>query len=388
MEQDTGKKPDHVAISLEFRLDLVSKGYRGQKSYETAERTEAHEVDVEYGRARQLHLARWSTPLAAKDVEQLWDLWCRAAEQALGLPALSRGKLLLSQQQLLEKVPDDEAVATAQQQDTVVTLKRKLLDTGACTFFEWPQFLGAHPPTAEAQLTSLDAWVTGRKKRLQAERTASWRTYVKEMWDTSPKKIFKWIRGTAAVWDLAILSEEGYALSPDQATQAELEAWSKLWQPGRTTFPDKATSQSSWGTGDLCSVIRHCPLGKARGVDRWSIAELRLLPDTAISDLANFLKVVEATGAWPHAIKEMLYLQLPKEGARDAGERRPIALLPQVYRLWCALCRRDVKAWRARCTGRGEVPVGRGALDETFDLAFDTEQITAAGKPQAGIFLD
>eukprot|EP00971_Amphidinium_carterae_P109731 2173590-Amphidinium_carterae.1 len=42
----------------------------------------------------------------------------------------------------------------------------------------------------------------------------------------------------------------------------------------------------------------------------------------------------------------------------------------------------------ARCTGRGEVPVGRGALDETFDLAFDTELMSAAGKPQAGIFLD
>eukprot|EP00971_Amphidinium_carterae_P053205 1048061-Amphidinium_carterae.1 len=84
----------------------------------------------------------------------------------------------------------------------------------------------------------------------------------------------------------------------------------------------------------------------------------------------------------------MLYLQLPKEGARDAGERRPIALLPQVYRLWCALCRKDVRDWRARCTGRGEVPVGRGALDETFDLAFDTELKTAAGKPQAGVFLD
>eukprot|EP00971_Amphidinium_carterae_P003700 73580-Amphidinium_carterae.1 len=227
MEQDTGKKPDHVAISLAFKLDLVSQGYRGQRSYETAERTEVQEVAVEYGRAKQLHLARWSTALVAQDVEQLWDLWCRAAEQALGLPALTRGRLLLSQQQLLEKVPDDEAVATAQQQDTVVTLKRKLLDTGSCTFFEWPHFLGEHPPTAEAQLTSLDAWVTGRKKRLQAERAASWRSYVKEMWDTSPKRIYKWIRGTAAVWDLAILSEEGYALSPDQATQAELEAWSK-----------------------------------------------------------------------------------------------------------------------------------------------------------------
>eukprot|EP00971_Amphidinium_carterae_P094787 1875804-Amphidinium_carterae.1 len=113
MELDTGKKPDHVAISLEFRLDLVSLGYRGQKSYETAERTTEQEVGVEYGRARQAHLARWSTALASQDVDHLWDLWCRAAEQALGLSVHSRGRLLLGNQQLLEKAPDEEAVAAA-----------------------------------------------------------------------------------------------------------------------------------------------------------------------------------------------------------------------------------------------------------------------------------
>eukprot|EP00971_Amphidinium_carterae_P320473 6369906-Amphidinium_carterae.2 len=45
-------------------------------------------------------------------------------------------------------------------------------------------------------------------------------------------------------------------------------------------------------------------------------------------------------------------------------------------------------AYLAGRTGRGEVPVGRGALDETFDLAFDTELTTASDTPQAGVFLD
>eukprot|EP00971_Amphidinium_carterae_P350579 6491630-Amphidinium_carterae.3 len=121
MELDTGNQPDHVAICLDFRLELVSQGYQGPKSYETAERTTEHEVGVEYGRARQAHLARWSTALASQDVDQLWDLWCRAAEQALGLPVHSRGRLLLGNQQMLVKVPDEEAVETAKQQDTVVT---------------------------------------------------------------------------------------------------------------------------------------------------------------------------------------------------------------------------------------------------------------------------
>eukprot|EP00971_Amphidinium_carterae_P123148 2438481-Amphidinium_carterae.1 len=61
----------------------------------------------------------------------------------------------------------------------------------------------------------------------------------------------------------------------------------------------------------------------------WSIGELRMLPDQAIEDRACLLKLIEADGTWPKAIREMLYLQLPKEGARDAGERRSIALLPQ-----------------------------------------------------------
>eukprot|EP00971_Amphidinium_carterae_P277022 5497579-Amphidinium_carterae.1 len=118
IEQSTEQKPDHIAISLAFNLSLVSQGYRGQKSYETAERENADELAADYARARRAHLTGWSTALAAKDVDQLWDLWCRAAETALGLPAFSRGRLLLSNQQLLEKVPDDEAVASAMQQDT------------------------------------------------------------------------------------------------------------------------------------------------------------------------------------------------------------------------------------------------------------------------------
>eukprot|EP00971_Amphidinium_carterae_P295058 5859002-Amphidinium_carterae.1 len=57
--------------------------------------------------------------------------------------------------------------------------------------------------------------------------------------------------------------------------------------------------------------------------------------------------------SWPPALREMLYLQLPEEGAKNAGERRPIALLPQVYRLWSACCRADVLEWRQLCKDRG-----------------------------------
>eukprot|EP00971_Amphidinium_carterae_P242556 4815905-Amphidinium_carterae.1 len=54
------------------------------------------------------------------------------------------------------------------------------------------------------------------------------------MWKQSPKRIYKWIRGTVVVWDLAISGTDGFALTPDAAAKTELslEAWSKLWRPG------------------------------------------------------------------------------------------------------------------------------------------------------------
>eukprot|EP00971_Amphidinium_carterae_P220009 4367423-Amphidinium_carterae.1 len=40
------------------------------------------------------------------------------------------------------------------------------------------------------------------------------------------------------------------------------------------------------------------------------------------------------------------------------------------------------------CRARGEVPVGEGALDETFDLAFKTEARNASRQHQADVFLE
>eukprot|EP00971_Amphidinium_carterae_P223515 4434872-Amphidinium_carterae.1 len=64
--------------------------------------------------------------------------------------------------------------------------------------------------------------------------------------------------------------------------------------------------------------------------------------------------------------------QLPKPGATGAGERRPIALLPVVYR------------WRERRAQQG----GRGALDEAFELSLAVEEHSRKGSSVAGVFLD
>eukprot|EP00971_Amphidinium_carterae_P192585 3821676-Amphidinium_carterae.1 len=105
----TDKKPYHVAIVLPFQLDLVCQGDLGQRKYEEPKITSVLNVAVPY----------------------------QVQQRALGLPAHSRGCLLLGKQQLLEPQPAAEAIAAAKQQDMVVELRRKLLNAGPCTCFEW-----------------------------------------------------------------------------------------------------------------------------------------------------------------------------------------------------------------------------------------------------------
>eukprot|EP00971_Amphidinium_carterae_P059735 1181704-Amphidinium_carterae.4 len=90
LEEETDKKPDHLVIKMEFQLDLVSQGYMGQKGYETGDKTDTLyvEIAVEYQKQRDKQLAHWSSALMRQDVDMLWQLLCRAAEQALGLPPL------------------------------------------------------------------------------------------------------------------------------------------------------------------------------------------------------------------------------------------------------------------------------------------------------------
>eukprot|EP00971_Amphidinium_carterae_P093065 1842300-Amphidinium_carterae.1 len=114
-------------------------------------------------------------------------------------------------------------------------------------------------------------------------------------------------------------------------------------------------------------------LGRALGADRWAYPELLALVGPgdkleALERLCEFYQVVETQGYWPESLRDILYLQLPKAGARNAGERRPIALLPVIYRVWASCCKPRLLSWRARRNQAGHTTVGRGALDEAFDL--------------------
>eukprot|EP00971_Amphidinium_carterae_P214635 4259568-Amphidinium_carterae.2 len=104
--------------------------------------------------------------------------------------------------------------------------------------------------------------------------------------------------------------------------------------------------------------------------------------------LAEFYQIVETQGFWPESLRDLLLLQLPKAGAVNAGERRPIALMPVIYRIWASSCKPRLLSWRGQRLALGHTPVGRGALDEAFDLSLEVEELSGQGVPVAGVFLD
>eukprot|EP00971_Amphidinium_carterae_P316047 6282060-Amphidinium_carterae.1 len=77
--------------------------------------------------------------------------------------------------------------------------------------FEWPASLGELPPSVETQYKALEDW-----------------TRSNDVWRVVPAGELACGR-TAAVWDLAVLHEDGFALTPDQTAQAELTAWMAAW---------------------------------------------------------------------------------------------------------------------------------------------------------------
>eukprot|EP00971_Amphidinium_carterae_P147522 2923579-Amphidinium_carterae.1 len=184
------------------------------------------------------------------------------------------------------------------------------------------------------------------------------------MWKDSPQKIYKWIRGTVAVWDLAVHDEDGFAYTPDDMAK----------RPGTPQLQKQGGGKASEGTSHtLRSVIKHCPSGKARGADRRGMSEIKLLPEQAVRDLVVFLKCVEVMVSWPPALQEMLTSSFPKKERRTLGRegllhcfRKSIGCGQLVVELMCLSGDSFAKTEETLLSGKH----------------------TAAGQHQAGVFLD
>ena len=251
----------------------------------------------------------------------------------------------------------------------------------------------------------------------RAWRRQQWQQWVDSALADGSGRVYRWIKGGGA--SAAALVPDPAAHEPGQGGEAaagstrwllalrggpaaqlrHMEAhWVPLWrrQPpaqlpeewlmeldGLPPFPDR----TPWTAALVRSLLRRMPRRKAVGLDGWSVPELRLLPDALLEWIAALLETVERTGKWPEALSRPEGLLLPKVGgdAGDPMDRRPIWLLPMLYRLWAAGRAQLFARWRASWPG-GD---GRfGAEELAWQLALDLEAAEAMGEDVCGAALD
>ena len=128
----------------------------------------------------------------------------------------------------------------------------------------------------------------------------------------------------------------------------------------------------------------------ALGLDGWSLADLRSLPDRLLGWLADLLREVERLGKWLARLAEGYTALIPKEGPPGPLNTRPFTVLSMVYRLWAGVRLVDAMAWQeswAHPTAFGFRPA-RSALDGAAVTHVLLELCRLRGWAVAGMGID
>eukprot|EP00971_Amphidinium_carterae_P350622 6491652-Amphidinium_carterae.2 len=125
--------------------------------------------------------------------------------------------------------------------------------------------------------------------------------------------------------------------------------WRSYWlraptltlQDACQTYPQQPQPQYpisvALNAADVATVIRAQP-AKARGLDYWHADELKLLSQPCLQHLADLLNACQVARRWPKQLQATLVVLKPKkENCQVLADLRPLALLPQLYRLWAKI---------------------------------------------------
>ena len=189
--------------------------------------------------------------------------------------------------------------------------------------------------------------------------------------------------GPAAELASATAAWQPLWLRPDVPAQGEAAWFAAL--AALPPFPDLPPLSAEAVGAALASA----PLGRAPGCDDWCGEELRLWPASLHPFLASLFSLVEATGLWPGRLAGAEVVLLPKPGGEpgDPLQRRPIALLPVLYRTWARLRGATVAAW-SRAWDPAAAAASLGADGQAWELTWTVAWAAATGRHVAGLAVD
>ena len=113
------------------------------------------------------------------------------------------------------------------------------------------------------------------------------------------------------------------------------------------------------------------------GADGWRVREIKTMPEQFFQDLAKIVNKFEQHDySWPQALAKAWIAAIPKT-KREAGDIRPIAVLPVLHRLWSSARGAVLRDWLnklqpvCQCAYRA----GRSVEDEVGELGAYYERI-------------
>ena len=171
-------------------------------------------------------------------------------------------------------------------------------------------------------------------------------------WTSHPRRILELIRQEWA----HIMEAE---LPPEEDISEHLEGLPRE----SFSFPDITSQQLQ----DAAKRMRNRSVA---GADGWRVREIKAMPEQFYHDLAKLMNRIEQyEHSWPEALAKAWIAAIPKS-KREAGDIRPIAVLPVLHRLWSSARGAILRDWlnqlqpACQCAYRA----GRSVEDEVGEL--------------------
>ena len=178
--------------------------------------------------------------------------------------------------------------------------------------------------------------------------------------------------------------------------------WKKFWQTSKQPnmsdvhrmvqqLPEIPQFDPTVSAAEIRDTIHRLALGKARGMDGFSMAELKAMGEQEHEMLAALFNCVLRTGRWPQGLTRSFVSLLAKvQQPRTPKDARPITVLPTLYRLWGKVI--SQKIFQAILPSLssdlyGSVP-GKSAIDAAWELQGLLEEALDQDQERVGVSLD
>ncbi len=183
--------------------------------------------------------------------------------------------------------------------------------------------------------------------------------------------------------------EVGVTTNPDAVVDQEASRWEPLWRP-----PHAADRPVRWGkvaelsrptVKDVRRAARRFRANTKQGIENLSPRDMSELSDGLVEAYIDLMMACEKLGRIPDRVAVVVVMLLGKK----LGGRRPVGILPTVYRLWAAVRKPLLHDWE-RTWSRAFFAAARGksAADATWNRALRAEHAALVGASAGSILWD